>query len=141
METINNVELRDEHIYPDENVLRMVLDKAYDAYALLLKLFDNNEMLYEWRYYRDGKSWLCKVQKKKRTIVWMSVWKGFLQTAIYFPEKYLDKVYELDISEDVKNKIRSTKNVGKSKPCILEIRDEKILPDLEKIMILKLECK
>ena len=23
----------------------------------------------QWRYYKDGKAWLCKVQKKKKTIV------------------------------------------------------------------------
>jgi hypothetical protein len=141
METINNIELGDENIYPDENVLRTVLDQSYQAYTTLLELFRNYEMLYEWRYYRDGKAWLCKVQKKKRTIIWMSAWKGFMQATIYFPEKYLESVYQLDIREEVKAKIRSTKNVGKSKPCIFEIRDEENLVDLEKVMELKFACK
>lgn len=141
METINKIELRDENVYPDEKVLRSILDKSFDSYTLLLELFDKNEMSYDWRYYRDGKAWLCKVQKKKRTIIWMSAWKGFMKATIYFPEKYLDRVNKLDISEEVKKKIRSTKNVGKSKPCMFEIKDEKILIDLEKVMKLKIECK
>lgn len=66
IETINNIELKDENVYPDEGVLRSVLGKAYDAYANLLDLFNQNEMVYEWRYYHDGKAWLCKVQKKKK---------------------------------------------------------------------------
>jgi len=141
METINNIELRDGTVYPDENVLRAVLGTSYESYTVLLELFDNNEMSHEWRYYRDGNAWLCKVQKKKRTIVWMSAWKGFMQAAIYFPEKYLERVYKMDISESVKQKFRSTGNVGKSKPCIFEIRDKKILSDFEKVMKLKTECK
>jgi hypothetical protein len=76
-------------------------------------------MTYDCRYYRDGKAWLCKVQKKKRTIIWMSAWKGFMQATIYFPLKDLEKVFQLDISEEVKHKIRLTNDVGKSRPCII----------------------
>ena len=74
--TINNIELRDEHIYPDEIVLRRVLGQSYEAYLDLLNLFQNYEMNCQWRYYNDGKAWLCKVQKKKKTIAWMSAWSG-----------------------------------------------------------------
>ena len=45
METINNIELRDENVYPDEKVLRAILDKSYDSYTLLLELFDKNEII------------------------------------------------------------------------------------------------
>jgi len=98
-------------------------------------------MTYKWRYYRDGKAWLCKVQKKKKTIIWMSAWKGFMKATIYFPQKYLEKLYKLDIAEEVISKIKLTKDVGKSKPCIFEIRDKQILNDFEKVMYLKIECK
>jgi len=141
METINRIELRDEYVYPDEHVLRAVLGESYDAYMRLTELFDTNQMSYEWRYYRDGKAWLCKVQKKKRTIIWMSAWKGYMQAVIYCPHKFLYGVYELDIGETLKNKIRLTKDVGKSKPCIFEIRDQQIIEDFEKVMKFKIECK
>ena len=72
METINNIELTDESVYPDEVVLRAVLEESYESYCALLDLYDRNGLRPEWRYYRDGKAWLCKVQHKSRTIVWMS---------------------------------------------------------------------
>jgi hypothetical protein len=141
MDTKKDIELRDKSVYPDDKVLRKVLDTSYESYSRLLELYNNNDMSYEWRYYRDGKAWLFKVQKKKRTIVWMSAWKGYMRAAIYFPEKYLEKLFDLKISERTKNRIKSTKNVGKSKPCIFEIRGEKIPKDFEKVMKLKIECK
>ena len=95
METINKIELRDESVYPDEQLLKSILGRSYDAYCELLKLYDDNEMEIEWRYYKDGKAWLCKVQIKKRTIVWMSAWKGYMQATIYFPEKYIEEIYTL----------------------------------------------
>jgi hypothetical protein len=137
METINNLELRDESVYPNEEVLKAILGKSYNAYCELLKLYYDNEMNYEWRYYKDGKAWLCKVQRKKKTIVWMSAWKGYMQATIYIPERHINGVYALDISEETKNKIRNTKNVGKSKPCIFEIRNIEILKDLKNVIQFK----
>ena len=138
---MNTIELTDEDTFPNESVLKKVLGRSYTAYLELLKLYDNYELAYEWRYYRDGKAWLCKVQKKKRTIVWMSAWKGYMQAAIYLPERYIDDIIKLSISDDTKNKIMKTKNVGKSKPCIFEIKNKKVLGDLEKVMKFKILTK
>ena len=141
METINTVELRDESIYPDEQVLKSIIGETYNSCCELLNIYTDNSLEHEWRYYNDGKAWLCKVQKKKRTIVWMSVWKGYMQATIYFPEKYIDKVYSMDINEEIKKRIKGTKNTGKSKPCIFEIRTKDILKDFEKVMKLKRAAK
>jgi hypothetical protein len=141
MESKDKKELTDKSVYPDESILRGVLGRSYQAFCALLELFDRNEMLHEWRYYDDGKAWLCKVQKKKRTIVWMSAWEGFIKAGIYIPERLMDKVYELPISEETKERIRMTKNVGKSKPCIFDIRNQKILKDMDMVMQFKIQTK
>jgi hypothetical protein len=141
METINNIELRDANIYPDEIVLNKILGQSYAAYKDLLELFPKYQMNYEWRYYNDGKAWLCKVQRKKKTIIWMSAWNGYMQATIYFPMILLEKVLALDLTEESKEKIINTKNVGKSKPCIFEIRSSDILVDFVKVMEFKINNK
>ena len=102
MEQINRIELIDSNVFPDMDILKAVLGKSYEAYCDLLKLFDENEMSYQWRYYKDGKAWLCKVEKKKKTIVWMSAWKGYMKATIYFPEKYIEELKKLKIDEEKK---------------------------------------
>lgn len=141
METINNLELRDENQYPSDDTLRAILNESFLSYKKLLEIYDAYDLNYEWRYYHDGKAWLCKVQKKKRTIVWMSAWKGYMQAALYFPEKYIKQVFDLDISEEMKENFRSTKHVGKSKPFIFIVREESILKDFETVMKYKFGCK
>ena len=141
METINKIELSDPSVYPDETVLKGVLGRSYASYCALLEMFEQNEMLPEWRYYNDGKSWLCKVQKKKKTIIWMSAWKGYMQAGIYVPVRLEDEIYQLPIAEETKERIRTTKNVGKSKPCLFEIRNQKILKDLDTVMQFKIRSK
>jgi hypothetical protein len=141
MEQVNAIELKDENVYPDENVLKTVLGKSYSVYTDLLALYDKNEMTYDWRYYKDGKAWLCKVQKKNRTIVWMSAWKGYMKATIYFPEKYINDLQNLDIPTKRKQVIMETTNVGKSKPCMFEIKNKDIIKEFKVVMLYKLSTK
>jgi len=85
-------------------------------------------LLISWRHSKYGK---CS------TLSILRIAEG----TIYFPGKYLDMVYSLDIDEAVKEKIRSTRNVGKSKPCIFEIRNNEMLKDFTSVMELKIRCK
>ena len=140
-DTINDLQLRDESVYPDENILRDALGNSYEVYDKLLRIFNRNDMVHEWRYYKDGKAWLCKVQKKKKTIVWMSAWKGFMMATIYFPLRFLDQILELDIKDSTRDAIKETKNVGKSKPCTFKIQGDDILNDFESVMKFKLVAK
>ncbi len=141
MDTINKIELGDESVYPDETVLEKILGASYGSYLELLELFGRYEVTREWRYYHDGKAWLCKVQKKKKTLVWMSAWRGFMKATIYVPLSVLDSVLSLDLTESTKEAIREAKNVGKSKPCVFEIRDGSVLQDFETVLKWKIGMK
>jgi hypothetical protein len=141
MESIDKIELTDKSVYPDEAILEGVLGEVYPSYCALLELFARNGMNYEWRYYMDGKAWLCKVQKKKKTIVWMSAWRGLIKAAIYIHEKHLDRLFEVPVSEATRESIRSARKVGKLKPCIFEVRNQEILKDLDQVMQFKIQNK
>jgi hypothetical protein len=141
METINTIELKDPNVYPDEAVLKGILGESYPAYVELLNLYEANQMTTEWRYYFDGKAWLCKVQKKKKTMVWMSAWKGYMQATIYVPEKHSDAIFSLAISEELKERFRETRKVGKSLPCIFKIHNTEILKEFEIVLHTKENLK
>ncbi len=141
MKSNSDIELKNPDVYPNDEILKSLLGKSFEAYSSLLELFATNDIICEWRYYNDVKRWLCKVQHKKRTIVWMSAWKGFIKATIYFPEKYIDDIYNLDINQKTKDYIKETSNTGKSKPCIFEMKTSSVPKDFSKIMQLKLKAK
>jgi hypothetical protein len=134
-------QLTDPSIFPDESVLFKLLGKGYPAFCELLELFKKNNMEHEWKYYNDCKMWLCKATNRKKTIVWMSAKNHFILATVYIPEKYISGIYELNMSEDIKQMIKKTRNTGKSKGCTFEIRTKKILNDFSIVMQYKLGIK
>lgn len=141
MEQINNIELVDPSIYPTDEILKRILGKSFSVYLKLLRLYENYSLIPEWKYYKDGKAWLCKVIKGKKTIVWMSAWKNYIKVTIYLPEKHINGVLVLDIHEITKKAFIETNNIGRSRPCMFELKKENILEDFIKVMQFKMTLK
>lgn len=133
--------LRSETPVPNDQVLREILGEGFFVYTQILDLFSSHGLLDELRYYNDGKAWLCKVQYKKRTIVWMSVWEGFIQATIYIPQKYIEGIYSCGIDSRTADHIRDTPNTGKSKPCIFRGDTHFSLDNFVKVVEYKINNK
>jgi hypothetical protein len=123
--------LRDENIFPDEDVLKTVLGDLYPVYREFIEIVTGEKYSLEtqWNYYKDGKSWLCKVSKKKKTILWLSVWSGYFKTGFYFTEKSMEAILALEIEKDLKETFLSTKPIGKLKPLVIDISSREQLKD------------
>ena len=124
--------LRDENEFPDQAALKNVLGPSFSAFFLLeQKIHENNSGLaMEWRYYRDGKAWLCKVTTKKKTVCWLSVWNGYFKTTFYFTEKTGSAIAGLTIDQALKKKFHESKSIGKLIPLTLNIMEIDQLKDL-----------
>lgn len=95
----------------------------------------------EWRYYNDGKAWLCKITDKKKTIAWLSLWKDCIKTSFYFTEKTREGVMLLDISNDIKTSFAEAKTIGKLIPLILILEQPNQADDFKKIAVYKMTLK
>ena len=138
METIREIQFGNPEVSPTEENLKKVLGDSFSVYKLLLDTIHSNDLSYEWRYYKDGKSWLCKVQKKKKTIFWLSVWKDYFEAVFYIQENHVENIYSLSLSKEQLKKIVETENVGKLKPCIFEMRSQEKFNNFIKVMNYKL---
>lgn len=135
--------LREQEIVPTAEVLKGLLGKIYTTYESLMDIVAGLDygLTDEWNYYRDGKSWLCKVSYKKKTTFWLSVWEGYFQIGFFFTEKYLKGIAELDIDGKIKEEFYQAKPVGKLLPMIFKISREEQLPDLLKVIEFKKSLK
>ena len=121
--------LNDKNEYPDDEVLAKHLGRAklaWDAFAAGVAARFGDASL-EWRYYNDGKAWLCKVVRKKKTVCWVSVWDRFFKTTFYFTAKSDRDIESLPIPSDAKDSYRAHESIGKLKPFTIEVRTKKAL--------------
>jgi len=84
----------------------------------------------EWRFYKDGGAWLCKMTRKKKTVFWISAWKQFLKCGFYFTEKSGDGISDLSIVQSLKSSFDKTDPIGKLRPLIIDLTAKKQLDDL-----------
>ena len=124
--------LRDEAEYPSDDVLARCLGKAkaaWDAFIARLAVEFSDASL-EWRFYRDGKSWLCKVVRKKRTVCWVSIWDRAFRTTFYFTAKSDQEIDRLPIAQELRHAYRAESRSGKLKPITIEVSSKKALGDV-----------
>jgi hypothetical protein len=126
--------LRDQQVYPTEDVLRNAMGESYAAFEELMDNAINNGLAVEWHYYNDGKAWLCKAIFKKKTIFWLSVWEKSFKTSFFFSEKNSFGVADLDIEETIKKSFQHSQPIGRLFPLIIHIFRREQIPDVLKIM-------
>ena len=132
--------LREPEIFPSKEVLKNLLGKVYDVFETLETQVTQSDfaLTLDWHYYNDGKSWLCKVCYKKKTVFWLSVWDGFFKTSFFFLERHMEGIAALDIN---KNSFIIEKEWGKMIPLIFNIKNKKQFPDLLKMVEFKKKAK
>ncbi|MCL2484963.1 MAG: DUF3788 domain-containing protein [Endomicrobia bacterium] len=132
--------LEDPKIFPSKKNLKDALGKSYSVFEDLETQLTQKEfaLVFDWRYYRDSKAWLCKVHNKKKTIFWLSVWDGFFKTSFFFLERHMKGIAALKTN---KNSFKLEKEWGKMIPLIFNIKYKKQFTDLLKIVQYKKEAK
>ncbi len=121
--------LKDESVYPSTEILESLMGSYYPAFERLSKEVVNESLglNMEWRYYKDGKAWLCKVTFKKKTVFWLSVWQVGFTVTFYFTEKTGAGVVDLPIGDAMKEEFYAQKPIGRLIPLTFSInRTEQI---------------
>lgn len=125
--------------YPNDDILSEVLKDNFKLYNNLITTITNEpyNLTYEWRYYKDGHAWLCKIVDKKKTIIWLTVLDGYFKIAFYFSAKVSEGISKLSIDENIKLEFNKRDFIGKIKPLEIEILDDRKIEDILKIVHFK----
>ena len=129
--------LTDPSIYPSNEVLENALGKDnYQVFNKLIEIITDTDLglTPEWKYYNDGKSWLCKVCYKKKTVFWLSIWKMYFKLGFYFTENNRSGVTELNIDTSIKEEFNQSKNIGKLIPLVINMNRIEQIEDVIKII-------
>jgi hypothetical protein len=95
----------------------------------------------EWRYYNDGKSWLMKVQHKKKTVFWLSIQKDSFRTTFYIHEKAKKIIEDSKLSEELKDQYLKGKNYGKIRGITVVYKNKKEIEFAKELIGIKISIK
>lgn len=132
--------LKDPTISPTKDVLEDALGRSFKTYEDLMDTIagKNYGLLPDWNYYKDGKAWLCKVQHKKKTVFWLSVWDKYFKLSFYFTVKTSKGINALAIDSSIKNSFKASKPAGRLLPLVINVNKKGQLKDILKIIEYKI---
>jgi hypothetical protein len=130
--------LSDKAQFPTDQVIFAHLGKSKALWASLFRYIaeEHPDFTQEWRYYQDGKSWLMKVQHKKKTVFWLSVIKGSFRTTFYIHEKAAKIVEDSTMSEELKKQFQT--GVGKLRGIRVVYKNKKDVASAKELIAIKL---
>lgn len=97
------------------------------------------EVIEEWNYSSDKFGWSFRLKDKKRVLIYLLPRDKFFKVALVFGQKATDKILESSISETIKSEIRSAKVYAEGRGIRIEIRDNKTIKDIERLMEIKVK--
>ena len=134
--------LNDKSQFPTDQVIFSHLGKSKALWNSLFQYLarEHPDFTQEWRYYNDGKSWLMKVQHKKKTVFWLSILEGSFRTSFYLHENAKQMVDGSTIPEELKDQFRG-KSFGKLHGIRVVYKNKKDIECAKELIGIKLSSK
>ena len=133
--------LTDPSIRPDYNILENALGNHYRRFIEFMEKINAKNIVLEWSYYNDGKSWLGKLLYKKKNLCWLSIWNTGFKLTFYFTEKTVQDIQTLEIDNEIKSMVTDNKPIGKLIPLIFLISTKNKMNDGVTILEYKMHLK
>lgn len=135
--------LNDQNIYPDDKVLSNALGQVKKTWDTFMNFLSETYPSFtgEWRYYHDGKSWLYKLTKKKKTICWISVYPGMFKTVFYFAVRAEETIKNSTLDKEYVDQFIHGKSYGKIKGIRVDIKKTADLAATKKLIEIKEKFK
>jgi hypothetical protein len=142
-EMMENLVLTDKNQFPTDDIIFSNIGPAKSYWIKLFKTIHKNypDFIEQWKYYNAAKSWLLKIMKKKKTIMWISVFKDYFTAVFYFGEKAEQKIMKAGLSDKLKYKFINGKKFGKIKGIILKPGSDDDITDVIDLIDLILKIK
>lgn len=135
--------LTDPNIQPtDELIFSIIGENSIYWQQLIDYLYDHHSDISEqWRFYNDGKCWLYRTLRKKKTIYWVGVQKDTFRVSVYIPEKAEQLIEASDLSERVKEEYRNAERSSFGRAITVIMHSSEDFDTVVKLAELRLKIK
>ncbi len=135
--------LTDPNVQPTDELVSSIIGENHVYWQQIIDyLYENHvDITEEWRFYNDGKSWLYRALRKKKTIYWVGILKDTFRISFWLGEKAEPVVEASSLSESVKEYYRNAKRYKIGRCISITMSSPEDFEDAVKLIELKLKMK
>ncbi len=135
--------LTDKNQSPTEEIINSYIGKSKTNWESIFKYIYSNypEFTEQWRYYKDGKSWLMKVIWKSKTVFWLSVIEDGFRITFYFGDKAEELILESSLTDQLKEQFKNGKRFGKIRALTVLMNNKRNVEFVKELISIKLRIK
>lgn len=133
--------LTDKSAIPTNDLIFSIIG---DKSALWQKLMTDIHTKYPdteeiWKYYSDGKSWLFRMIRKKKTLFWIGVLRDTFRITFYFGDKAESAIETSDIPQNMKEEFKTTRRYGKIRGITIRVESKTDIENTLKLVAIKVK--
>ena len=131
---------QDKAIVPTDKDLAGKLGLTFDLWIQLKDfVFEKYpKAIAEWYYPGIKYGWNFRIKDKKRAIIYFLPRDNYFKVAFVFGQKATDFILGSDISTEIKNDLEQATKYAEGRGIRIEIKDNQILADIKKLIVIKL---
>jgi hypothetical protein len=140
---MNLIVMTDPNVQPTEELIFSIIGENSIFWDKIIDyLYDkHSDITEEWRFYNDGKAWLYRALRKKKTIYWIGVIKDTFRVSFWISEKAIPMIESSDLPDRIKEEYRNAKPFNHSRCITVTVRLDEDLENVLKLIDLKMKIK
>jgi hypothetical protein len=135
--------LTDPQIQPTEELIFSFIGENRVYWENILEYLYNkhSDISEEWRFYNDGKSWLYRTLRKKKTIYWIGIQKDTFRVSFWLSEKAESIIESSDLPENIKDDYRNARRFKIGRCITIVVSKPEDFENIVQLIELKLKLK
>jgi Protein of unknown function (DUF3788) len=135
--------LSDKSVVPTDDYIFSIIGERKVYWIRIMHYLSVNypDASGSWNYYNDGKQWLFKFVRKKKTIFWSSILTDTFRITFYLGNKAEPIIENSDLPTSVKEEFKTAKRYGLIRPVSFIVKDITDVDNILKMIVLKSKLK
>ncbi len=133
--------LTDQSVIPDNDLIFSIIGENKVHWQKLMGYVKDNypDAQEQWNYYKDGKNWLFRMIRKKKTLFWIGVMKDTFRVTFYFGEKAEPYIDQSNLPDSIKAEFKTSKRYGHIRGISMRITGAEDIENATKLVDIRIK--
>jgi hypothetical protein len=135
--------LSDPSLVPDNDFIKSIVGEKMNHWDSIIAYMSDKyaDSSGSWNYYKDGKQWLFKMVRKKKTIFWGGILQESFRITFYFGDKANALIESSDLPKNIKEGFVNAKRYGLIRPISLVVNEQADVENVLRLIAIKDKIK